>query len=184
MIEIKSMKIIQANRNIPYFIVVAVLFFFLKYVFSNTETDNLTFLLYPTNKLLELFTGTSSVYISEVGYFYQEMNITVEKSCSGFNFWILCFALFSFLMINNTNRYKVLFLFLSLIISYVMTIFVNASRIFVSLIVCDFSKSVFPLQQHLIHEAVGVIIYLSFLILVYLLLDKFLKNKQFYAKLS
>jgi exosortase K len=113
------------------------------------------------------------------------MNIVIGKSCSGFNFWILCFLIFSYLGVKYFDKHlhKILTIPTALFCAYLLTIFANVSRIFASIIVHNQTANIFPNQQHLIHETVGIITYFSFLVLAYYLIEKFLKQKK-YAKLA
>jgi exosortase K len=72
---------------------------------------------------------------------------------------------------------------IALFISYFLTIFVNASRIFVSIIMQKEANYLLPNRPHLIlHEIVGVITNLTFLILIYIFSEKLLTNKYQNAK--
>lgn len=158
------------------------LFLLLKVGYTQTNSDDLLFLLSPTNKLVSLFTGNISSYIQSSGYFYPDFNILIEKSCAGFNFFILCF-LISYAtciqhIINSTNRW--IALPICLLCSYILTIAVNTSRILIS-ISLSASKNVFT-DISIFHQLQGTFIYLFFLLLSYLilkhLLNKHIKNEE------
>ena len=176
----------QTNKNIPYYFTAVGLFILLKFGFTFADNNDLTFLLKPTDKFVGLLTGSQSVYISDSGYFHEHLNIIINKSCSGFNFWILCFLLFAYLTVKHFNKSIQQFLSLptSLFVAYVLTIFVNTSRIFVSIVVQSQTKSVFLNHQHMIHEAIGIITNLTFLILAYVLIEKFLTHKRYNEKFA
>jgi len=109
----------------------------LKFAFTFVSNDDLLFLLKPTDAIVRLLTGSSSFYLAENGYYHKELHILIDKSCSGFNFWILYFLLFSFLTLKYVDKplHKILVISISLVFAYILTIFVNASRIFVSIVV-------------------------------------------------
>lgn len=177
----------QPNKNIPYYLTTIGLFILLKFGYTLADNDNLIFLLKPTDKIVGLLTGSHSVYFLDNGYYHHSLNIVIEKSCSGFNFMLLCFCMLTFLFLKYA--YKSIFKFLSiplaLIASYLFTIFVNASRIFVSIIMQQQANDFLPVRPHLIlHEIVGVITNLTFLILIYIVSEKFLTNKYQNAKLT
>jgi exosortase K len=161
------------------------IFVLLKACFTFADNYSLAFLLKPTDKLIGLLTGSRSVYAAEAGYFYDSLNIVIDKSCSGFNFCILCFLLFTYLIVKRFGKplHKGLALPVSLICAYPLTIFANAARIFASVIVQSHTKNFFPERQYLIHEALGIITYLSFLILACFLVEK-LKRGKYDAKLT
>jgi exosortase K len=158
----------------------------MKFGFTLAENNDLTFLLKPTDKLVGLLTGSQSVYLPESGYFHEHLNVIIDKSCSGFNFWILCFLLFTYLTVKYFDRTisKILTIPTVLIGAYLMTIFVNTSRIIASIVVQTQTKNIFLNQQHIIHEAIGIITNLSFLILAYRLIEKILINKRHNAKFA
>lgn len=176
----------QTNKNIPYYLTAVGLFILLKFAFTLADNNDLTFLTNPTSKLVGVLTGSHSVYLSENGYFHEHLNIIIDKSCSGFNFWVLCFLLFTYLTVKQFNKtlIKILTIPIALIGAYLLTIFVNTSRIFASIIVQTQINSTFLNKQHIIHEAIGIITYLSFLILAYLLIEKILRKKRYNAKFA
>jgi exosortase K len=92
----------------------------------------------------------------------------------------LCFLLFTYLTVRHFDKTtgKILTIPTSLIGAYLLTLFVNTSRIFVSIIVQGQTNNILLNRQPIIHEAIGIITYLSFLILAYLLIDYLLKNRR------
>ncbi len=176
----------QIKKNTPYYLTAVGLFLLLKFGFTLSDNNDLTFLLKPTDKLVGFLTGSQSVYISESGYFHEQLNIIIDKSCSGFNFWILTFLLFTYLTVQYFDKTlsKIWAIPIALIGAYLLTIFVNTSRIFASIVVQTRTKSIFLNQQHIIHEAIGVITNLTFLILAYILIDKILTYKRNHAKFT
>ncbi len=166
-------------KNIAYYAVAIVLFVLLKFWFSTLQTDELLFLLAPISKILELSTGELSVYSSEHGFYYDRFNIVIDKSCSGYNYLLICFMVFYFQTVGHvkSTRCKILLVPVSLMLSYVLTIFVNSSRILVLLVSQDKISSLLHLDLRIVHEAIGVVTYLLFLIISYLATEKIL-NKQ------
>ena len=176
----------QTNKNIPYYLTAVGLFILLKFSFKLADNNDLIFLLKPTDKLVGLLTGSHSGYLSDSGYYHEHLNIIIDKSCSGFNFWILCFLLFTYLTVKHFDKslHKFLTIPTALIGAYLLTIFVNTSRIFASIIVQTQTKNIFLNQQLLIHEAVGIITNLTFLILAYILIEKLLNHKRHNEKFA
>jgi exosortase K len=163
-----SKEKLQKQENILFYGLAVSVFMLLKFIYTALDNDSLRFLLYPTNKCIELATNSTAIYAAETGYFHPDLNILIEKSCSGFNFLLLCFLLlfFSNLARFKTAFAKILFLPIALIISYLFTIFVNTSRIMSAIVIertLPHSSKQFPW----LHEAEGVFIYLSFLIAFY-----------------
>ena len=142
------------------------------------------FLLKPTDSLISILTNSESVYQVDNGFYHDKFNILIDKSCSGYNFFLLCFLmlLFLFLKYIKRNYNRILSFFLCLIGAYFFTIFVNTSRIYVSVILQNTTIDFFNVEQNIIHESIGVVTNLSFLIIIYLLVDNILIKK--YAKLT
>ena len=177
---------VLTNKNTPYYLTAVGLFILLKFGYTLAENNDLTFLIKPTDKLVGLLTGSDSVYLSESGYYHEHLNIIIDKSCSGFNFCILCFLLYTYLAVRHFDKTlnKILTIPIALIGAYLLTIFVNTSRIFVSIVVQSQTKSVFLNHQHIIHEAIGITTNLTFLILAYVLIEKKLTHKRYNAKFT
>jgi exosortase K len=94
------------NRNIPYYLTSVGLFVLLKVGFTFADNNDLAFLLKPTDKFVGLLTGSQSVFLAKDGFFYEKMNVVIDKSCSGFNFWILCFLVFAYLGLKYFDKHK------------------------------------------------------------------------------
>lgn len=176
----------QTNKNTPYYLTAIGLFILMKFAFTLADNNDLTFLIKPTDKLVGLLTGSHSVFFSDKGYYHEHLNIIIDKSCSGFNFWILCFLLFTYLTVKHFDNslHKFLAIPTALIGAYLLTIFVNTSRIFASIVVQTQTKNLFINQQHIIHEAIGIITNLTFLILAYVLIEKLLIHKPHNARFA
>lgn len=167
------MKLIIKNIHI---IACISLFLLMKMIYTQTTSDDLKFLLYPTDQLVCFFTGNQSNYIPKAGYFHIDLNILIEKSCAGFNFFIL-FFLISYItcikhIIHSSRRWSLLPI--CLLISYLLTIAVNSSRIITAIAL----KSKFNfIEISSSHQLQGTFIYLFFLLLFYSVLKYYL-NKQ------
>ncbi len=164
-----------------YYLAAAGIFITLKFWYAGTANENLFFLLQPTDKIISLVTGTSSVYSPENGFYHDQLNIMIERSCSGFNFLILSFLVFTCLLIKHFKRMssRIIVFPAVMVCVYLFTIFVNSSRILVSVIVQKEAGNFFPDRpHHLIHEVIGIVTNLTFLVLTYLLAQKILKQKQ------
>jgi len=177
---------VQTNKNIPYYLSAIVLFLLFKFGYTLAENNDLSFLLKPTNKLVGLLTGSHSVYLADKGYFHESLNIFIDKSCSGFNFWILSFIIFTYSAVKYFEKplQKLLTIPTALIGAYLLTIFVNTSRIIASLVVHNQTKDTFQNHQHLLHEGIGVTTNLTFLIFAYILIEKLLTHIQHNAKFT
>jgi len=167
------------NRNIPYYILAVIIFVALKFAFAAVDNQGLLFLLAPADTFTGLLTGSRSVFLPERGFYHETLHILISKSCSGHSFLLLCFLVFSYLTVKHFDKplHKALALPASLCGAYVLTLFVNTSRIFVSVAAQYQITKVFPYHQHLIHESIGILTNLSFLVLAYYAAEKFLEYR-------
>ena len=111
------------NKNTIYYFIIALLFICFKYLHSIADNSHLAFMLNPISIAIEQMTGSSPIFIPDKGFFYPSINILIDKSCSGFNFWMLCFTLFSFHLIQNRkSNPNFLYLPFLLFITYLITL--------------------------------------------------------------
>jgi len=165
-------------KNIPFYLICILIFLVLKFGYTRATHSYLKLLLAPTSKIVEIATGSDAQFIEDGGYFNQKLNIIIDKSCSGFNYLILCFISLSFTAFKylKTNLQKLLAIFFLLIFSWFITIFVNASRILFSVFIHkqQFIENI--KQADWMHQAEGVFVYLFFLISIHLIFN-YLLNK-------
>ena len=166
----------------PVHLIAAGVFILLKYVHVCADTDDLQFLLAPVSQIVAMATNSVAVYSPENGYFHASLDISIDKSCSGLNFWILCFIMGVFRMAQSppplrgflgTNRTLSLGLIpCMLLLTWAYAIFVNTSRILTSVFLQQLAPDFMSTHQHWTHQAMGISIYLFFLVLFYLMLDQ------------
>lgn len=169
-------------KNVFYYLTAIGLFLLLKFGYTIADNNDLIFLLQPTDRLVGLLISSKSVYFPDRGFYYNDLNIVINKSCSGFNFLLLCFLMFAIVAFNNINliKQKTVIIPATLMLAYVLTIFVNTSRIFVSIVLQDQAKHFLPQKSIVIvHETIGIVTNLSFLIVVYILLERLLKKQNY-----
>jgi exosortase K len=155
-----------------FFSLAAIFALVLKGFYSIATLPQLRFILLPTNFLVELFSGQKSVFDTEKGYFYEPFSITIDKFCAGINFWLIAFLAAFFGVSKYYHSFsEKLKLFVSLVfISFMLTIFTNASRIIVAI---KLQKIPFLWAKTTIfHEVQGTFMYLIVLLLFYLSVEK------------
>ncbi len=179
------LKIITKNKNNPYYLITISIFILLKFIYTLSTTNHLIFILKPTSALIGLITNSKGEFITESGYLHQKLAILINKSCSGFNFWILCFTMLAFLTFQFLEKkiYKIIALPILLFMTYILTVSVNTSRILFSIFIDNTIKNMTGYTKtNWLHQAEGVFIYLSFLIIIYLCFNFILKKiRHFYA---
>lgn len=137
------------------------------YYIDATEAD-LFFLLKPVDIFVSLTTGCESIFLKDTGYWYESLNIIINKSCSGGNFLIMVYVMLFFLFIQH-KKIRLRLIPWLLLLAWILTLFVNSSRIITSL----FINSSLPLffRNHL---AEGIFIYFLYLTGIYIITDKIL----------
>ncbi|OAZ04614.1 exosortase K [Flavobacterium succinicans] len=169
-------------KNIYYYLTTILLFLVLKFGYTIADTNDLFFLLRPTDTLVGLLISSKSVYFADKGFYYDDLNFIINKSCSGFNFLLLCFSMFAIVAFKNINliKQRIVIIPAALLLAYVVTIFVNASRIFVSIVLQN-QVTHFLSQKsiEIVHETIGIVTNLFFLILIYILLERLLKKQNY-----
>lgn len=166
----KLLNTVINQKNIPYYLTGIGVFLMLKIIFIFADNNDLLFLLQPTNYLIEFITNTHSQYLESYGYFNKSLNILIDKSCSGFNFLILSYIMLVFLAISRFKnaKFKLAILPLFLLISCFLTIFINSSRILVSVVIRDSELNIIDNKLSWLHQLEGSFVYFFFLIIIYM----------------
>lgn len=181
----KFVREVIINRNFPYYIIAVIIFIALKFLYTQSTNNDLLFILAPTDILVSIITGTYSVYQPEAGFMHDQLNIVVGKSCAGINFMLLSFITLSFVTIRRPEKsiYKALVIPATLIFAYIFTIFTNTCRIVVSIHVQHLADTFYMVRPHeLLHEATGIAINLSFLVLLFYFAEKSINKRKYNEK--
>lgn len=139
----------------------------LKLFFSRSEPSELTWMLFPTTKIVEAFTGISFLYDSESGYRNLDAAIVIGKSCAGINYFIitLCMSVFSFM--TSFKKRKLLIFAVFVVAAYAVTVAVNAFRIIGGIALVNIGEHFRVAITDSIHEAEGIMVSFFYLVLYY-----------------
>ncbi len=152
-------------------------FVFAKLTLKTEHADRLRFLLLPISKLVEMSTNQTAEYSNEKGYYFQQLNMQIDASCSGYNFGLICFLMFSFTSLIQYTSTSIKRLLHFLLAAYFLTILVSFSRIFLTIQFQDRIAYVLPtIDEKTIHSSIGITVYASFLVLIYILFHKIQKS--------
>lgn len=153
-----------------FFLFVGLLFVALKFGYRQADLQDLWLFLQPTSYLVALASSSNSVFISGEGFMNHDLGILIDKSCAGFNFFALCFVMLSFLayQLVSTLYRSVFFIPALLLLSYLLTLFVNTTRILFSSFLHQAKLNIITSPPPWLHEAEGAFVYLSSLVLIYL----------------
>ncbi len=161
------------KKNLVYHGIIFGLFIIFKLLVKHADNDDMQVLLSPLSYFISLFIGEKAVYSLEMGYFFQNLNITIDKGCAGFNFWMMSFVLSGFMFMQIFEKWwqKLSSIIFAFFLSYIITLLVNFSRIVIAIFL---QKTPFPfLHGKQIHLLEGGMIYLTTLVLIYLFLNKY-----------
>lgn len=126
------------------------------------------FILKPIVKIVEIYGGNTFTYVTNIGYVDDINKIIIAKECSGYKYFLISVALLVSMTINRRlSRQAILVgIFISPLLSYIVTIVANAMRIIVLL---DVNSKLGSLKYigPFIHQSIGVITYTSCLVFMY-----------------
>lgn len=170
------------KTNTLLYLFVAIGFILLKVFYKNAVVSDLKFLLAPTNYIVSFCTNSPSIFQNDIGYYFKDLHITIDKSCSGFNFYCMILLMYAFFIIKEliSKKSKWLALTMSFIICYCVTLIANTSRIIIAI----YSKNLLPqnlYKQTWMHETQGILVYLIYFILFFNL-TKIIINKLNHEK--
>jgi exosortase K len=154
--------------------VMALLTFGLKKFYQTASVHDLQWILAPTKAVVQGFTGLQFSYDASLGYINQVHQFVIAKSCAGVNFLIIvfCTSVFGFSLKIKTSHWQWLSLPLFLCIAYLFTILVNAFRIISALLLKGVAlPQTLGFGANQLHAFEGIVVYLAFLLLYYLLLN-------------
>jgi exosortase K len=164
--------LLSMNQRQIYYLAIVIIFVICKLLYSIADNNHLIFMIFPVNYGIEQMTGSSSFFIPENGYYFPVENILIDKSCSGFNFWMLAFTLYSFQMIYHSGkRINIYFLPIMFLMTYIFTLFTNTSRILISIKMLTIFNPTILKKNSLTHEAIGGFVFIFFFILFYLIIQ-------------
>ncbi|MFO8054820.1 MAG: exosortase K [Bacteroidales bacterium] len=172
------------TKNLPFYFLAFGLLISLKFWFAWADNQVLFVLLKPTNAIFSIMTASESAYSPDTGFYHEKFNILIDKSCAGYNFMLINFLMVYVLVLKYVKKphFKWLLLPLTLAFSLVITVFVNSFRIIASANFQHTIHKMLNVKQEIVHQTIGVITYLSFLIIIYLITEKILARK--YEKIN
>lgn len=159
------------NKTAFWFVATIATAFCLKYLHTLSETHDLLFVLSPADKFLEWFLGTSS-HLMDLGFYFPEYNLVLNKAFTGGNFFVLSFCLFSFTMpYHQLKPTQASLAFGGLILfSYMLTVMVTTFRLLTILVLIKVDSWIPWLTASWFLEIVKLMIYTAVLYIVYRLL--------------
>jgi exosortase K len=161
-------------KNSILYMAVLLLAMGLKYHYSHARSDDLEWILGPTAGVVEYISGIAFEKEDGAGFVNRKNRIIIAPSCAGVNFLIIafCMAAFSGLHHLKSSGLKIFWVGNSAAWAYVLTIAVNAFRIVASIYMYKADIYYYGLTPERLHRIEGIFIYLFFLCLFYMTLNK------------
>ncbi len=168
-------KILNLKDKTIFFYSISIVFIVaMSYISKNIDISHLKFLLYPVSKFIEMYFNIELFFIDGLGYGDINNSFIIGKSCLGLNFFILLIGIFIPKLIAQKNKLKSSLLFI--IAAYFITIITNFIRISSSIYFLGFN---FEKEKFLfIHSSIGIITYLTSLIISFYFISKILKEGE------
>jgi exosortase K len=148
--------------------------FALKQHYSTGTANGLRWILAPTTFFVELLSGRSFQFESYTGYMSSDHTFVIAVPCAGVNFLITAFVMLALrrLWAGRFEGVSWRFLPISLAVSYVTTVIVNAVRICIALEMQRRSIEVSGLNANQLHRVEGIVVYFGFLMLLFVAVER------------
>jgi exosortase K len=171
-------RVIRA-KWVPQMIFMVFVFVLLKWGYRHATPTHLSAFLSPTSAMIGVLFSSPGENING-SFSHEKLKIVIDKSCSGFQFWLLLSTLLGVLMCTyaKTTPERWISVTVAWVIGYICTLWVNVSRITASITLEPLFKSTYPELSSLSHQSIGIAIHLGFLILIYVLTE-YLINTYF-----
>lgn len=158
--------------NTYYLVAAIAIVVLLKFWFGTLPNDRPLLMLTPLAHIVSVVTGVELTFMPTEGYYLADLHVVINRSCSGVNFWCISFFLLCMVAAVYPLRSKVVTVLMVpvlLVVSYVFTLFVNASRILLALYINKWMITAKIVPPGWLHTGLGIFIYLFFLIGMYML---------------
>jgi exosortase K len=147
----------------------------LKRHYADAHVDHLWWILAPTAQVAGLITAASFEMQAGEGYLSRERLFLIAKSCAGINFTIAAFGMVMFVRWHRAAAplSAVRLLGTSLLVAYVATVVVNATRIAIAMWLAARPIARTGFSSADVHRIEGIAVYFGGLLLLYELTLRF-----------
>jgi exosortase K len=154
----------------------------LKYFYSTASPNELRWILAPTTVLVELLSGKSFEFESYMGYMSSDHTFVIAAPCAGVNFLLTAFVMLSLRRLWRDRFQAIRWSFLPAValIAYVATLIANTVRICVALEGLELSG----LTRNQVHRVEGIVVYFGFLLLLFVVMERFESAKSSLRRLA
>jgi exosortase K len=150
----------------------------LKLYYSTANVNELRWILAPTTRAVELISSSRFAFESYAGYVSSDRTFVIAASCAGVNFLIAGFLMLSLAKLWRAGSNRVAWRFFpgAAACAYLATIIANTVRITTALQLHGRSLETAGLGQNDFHRLQGIFIYFGFLLLLFVLSERFARN--------
>lgn len=146
----------------------------LKFYYSTATPNDLLWILAPTTALVELLSGQQFEFESYFGYLSSDRSFVIAVPCAGVNFLITAFLMIGLHRLWREGFESRIWLIpFAAAGAYVATIIANATRIYLALELRAQSVEISGLTNNQLHRLEGIVVYFGFLLLLFVLLERF-----------
>ena len=118
-----------------YYLIGLILILGIKYYYRHADVQDLTWILAPTARWVQILSGISFTYDMQLGYVSHSLRFIIVPSCCGVQFLLIAFAtlLYSFLHRMRSIQARIGWMSFCITGAYLFTIFINGIRIVLSI---------------------------------------------------
>lgn len=160
-------------QNWIFYLLGIIIIFGVKIFYSAADSNGLKWILRPTAWWVRTLSGISFEYDPYLGYVNHSLRFIIAPSCSGTQFMVITITtlIFSFVHRMETKIRGFCWIVISLVSSYLFTIFVNSLRIVLSIYLPLYlqKSDIYSgwMTPARLHTSIGIIIYFSSLCIIY-----------------
>ncbi len=150
----------------------------LKHYYSGASSDDLRWILVPTSRLVEWLSGIHFEKELYSGLVSHSHRFILAPSCAGINFLTIAFSTFFFSFayrLKGTDR-KLLWLGISLGITYPLTIAANALRVIAAIYLLRADIYGRWLTPERVHRIEGTLVYFLFLLFAFITAERIMNH--------
>jgi exosortase K len=174
-----SMPLLQIDHDsLVMMALTFVLVLCIKLFYSAAGPDELRWILYPTAALVKAFTSLSFLFDPHKGYVAAGGAVVIGPGCAGLNFYVIALCMTTFSFIGRFNRHKLYWFFVFVLVTYAVTLCVNAFRIVGGIMLLDVGRSMHFAVSGALHSAQGTLFYFAFLIAYFIALRAILNQRN------
>lgn len=152
-----------------------------KQYYSTASVNQLRWILAPTTAAVGFVTSQHFEFESYAGYVNSDRSFVIAAACAGVNFFITAFLMLSLSQLRRTRRMAWWSLPIAGGVAYLTTILANTVRISTALRLHGRSIELGGMNPNQLHRLEGIVIYFGFLLLLFVISEKFAGHDQLTA---